>query len=46
MLFFDPKVVKDYQSGKTSSLQFLIGQVMKETKGAGNPTLIKKIIKI
>ena len=38
----NPKVVSDYQSGKTSSLQFLIGQVMKETKGAGNPTLIKE----
>lgn len=37
------KVVAEYKSGKTASLQFLIGQAMKVTRGAANPEIIKKI---
>jgi aspartyl-tRNA(Asn)/glutamyl-tRNA(Gln) amidotransferase subunit B len=37
-------VVKDYKNGKIASLQFLIGQGMKATKGSANPELLKKII--
>ncbi len=37
------KVVADYKAGKQASLQFLIGQGMKETKGSANPEVIKKI---
>jgi aspartyl-tRNA(Asn)/glutamyl-tRNA(Gln) amidotransferase subunit B len=37
----NPKVVLDYKSGKTAALQFLLGQVMKETKGSVNPNSIK-----
>lgn len=38
----NPAVVKEYKSGKESSIQFLVGQGMKETKGSGNPgTLLK-----
>ncbi|MFH1766580.1 MAG: hypothetical protein ABH826_00585, partial [Patescibacteria group bacterium] len=33
----NPKTVRDFQTGKEKSLQFLIGQVMKETKGKANP---------
>lgn len=37
------EAAEEYKKGKTSSLQFLIGQAMKETKGAGNPQLLKEI---
>lgn len=40
----NPQVVSDYRAGKTSSIQFLIGQVIKETKGAGNPGVIRGVI--
>ncbi len=40
----NPQVVSDYRGGKTSSIQFLIGQVIKETKGAGNPEVIRGVI--
>jgi aspartyl-tRNA(Asn)/glutamyl-tRNA(Gln) amidotransferase subunit B len=42
------KVVTEYKAGKEASLQFLIGQAMKISKGAANPqvllTLFKKIL--
>ncbi len=38
------KAVEDYKQGKTTALQFLIGQVMKETKGKADPTLTKKLL--
>lgn len=37
----NPSVVADYKGGKTAALQFLIGQVMKELKGAADPTELK-----
>jgi aspartyl-tRNA(Asn)/glutamyl-tRNA(Gln) amidotransferase subunit B len=41
----ETKSVADYRSGKTAALVFLIGQVMKETKGKANPTLVNEILK-
>lgn len=38
------KVVNEYKGGKTASLQFLIGQVMKITKGSANPKIISEIL--
>ncbi len=38
-----PQVAADYKAGKTASLQFLIGQGMKETKGAGNPGILREV---
>lgn len=38
-------VVTDYKNGNEKSLQFLIGQAMKESKGAGNPTKLAEILK-
>ena len=32
--------VSDYKKGKIASLQFLVGQVMKETRGKANPEII------
>ena len=37
------KVVEDYKNGKESALQFLVGQMMKETKGSANPVVAKQI---
>ncbi len=39
------KVVAEYKAGKEASLQFLIGQGMKATKGAANPELLKNLFK-
>ncbi|HEY4517812.1 MAG TPA: Asp-tRNA(Asn)/Glu-tRNA(Gln) amidotransferase subunit GatB [Candidatus Paceibacterota bacterium] len=39
----NPAVVADYKTGKTSALQFLIGQGMKETKGSANPGVLKSM---
>ncbi len=37
--------VSDYKKGKTASLQFLVGQVMRETRGKANPETIFDILK-
>jgi aspartyl-tRNA(Asn)/glutamyl-tRNA(Gln) amidotransferase subunit B len=37
-------VVRDYKAGKEASLQFLIGQCMKVTKGTADPALLKKLL--
>ncbi len=34
----NPTQVNDYKGGKVKLLGFFVGQVMKETKGQGNPT--------
>lgn len=40
----NPTVVADYLGGKTPLLQFLVGQVMKKTKGSANPTLTAEVL--
>jgi aspartyl-tRNA(Asn)/glutamyl-tRNA(Gln) amidotransferase subunit B len=35
-----PKAVEDYKRGKESALQFLLGQVMRETKGRARPDVV------
>jgi len=37
--------VSQYKSGKDKLFGFFVGQVMKESKGKGNPQLINKILK-
>ena len=37
--------VSEYKSGKQKLFGFFVGQVMKESKGKGNPQLINKILK-
>ncbi|MBU0476781.1 Asp-tRNA(Asn)/Glu-tRNA(Gln) amidotransferase subunit GatB [Patescibacteria group bacterium] len=39
------KVVQDYQKGKTAALQFLVGQVMAQTKGKASPEIVNKVLK-
>jgi aspartyl-tRNA(Asn)/glutamyl-tRNA(Gln) amidotransferase subunit B len=40
----NPQSVADYLSGKEKALQFLIGQVMKETRGQADPEVAKNIL--
>ena len=45
VLLANPKAVEDFKNGKTTVLQFLIGQAMKELKGAANPQELSELIK-
>ena len=40
----NPKAAGDYKKNQGASLQFLIGQVMRETKGKANPKKAKEIL--
>jgi aspartyl-tRNA(Asn)/glutamyl-tRNA(Gln) amidotransferase subunit B len=37
-------VVAEYRAGKQTALQYLVGQGMKATRGAGNPALLRDLI--
>ncbi len=37
------KAVDEYKGGKVSSLQFLIGQAIKQSRGSANPTILKEV---
>ena len=39
------KSVEDYRAGKDRALGFLVGQVMKASKGKANPELVNKLLK-
>ncbi|TSC76096.1 MAG: aspartyl-tRNA(Asn)/glutamyl-tRNA (Gln) amidotransferase subunit B, partial [Parcubacteria group bacterium Gr01-1014_33] len=41
----NPTAVQDYKNGKVASLQFLTGQVMKESRGKANPKVVQEVIK-
>ncbi|MCK4401766.1 Asp-tRNA(Asn)/Glu-tRNA(Gln) amidotransferase subunit GatB [bacterium] len=41
----NPKPVDDFRSGKQNALGFLVGQIMRETKGKANPQLVNKMLK-
>lgn len=40
-----PKAVEDYKAGNEKSLNFIVGIVMKETKGTAKPQLVNEILK-
>jgi aspartyl-tRNA(Asn)/glutamyl-tRNA(Gln) amidotransferase subunit B len=40
----NPKAVSDFRQKKENAIQFLIGQVMKETKGRASPQLVKEML--
>ncbi len=40
----NPKQVEQYRAGKTTLVQFFIGQVMKATKGQADPAVAKEIV--
>ncbi|OGG85451.1 glutaminyl-tRNA synthase (glutamine-hydrolyzing) subunit B [Candidatus Kaiserbacteria bacterium RIFOXYB1_FULL_46_14] len=43
IISLNPTVVTEYKNGKTASLQFLLGQGMKATRGAANPKLLTEL---
>lgn len=40
----NPQSVEDYKAGKEKAIGFLVGQIMKETKGKANPPLVNKML--
>lgn len=40
----NPQPAADYRSGKAQAIGFLVGQVMKQTKGQANPGLVKELL--
>lgn len=38
------QALEDYKKGKRNALQFLVGMVMKEMRGSGNPQVIREIL--
>ncbi len=41
----NPSAVTDFKSGKENAIKFLMGQVMKETKGKANPPMVMEMLK-
>ncbi|MDO8601034.1 MAG: hypothetical protein Q7R73_05555, partial [bacterium] len=41
----NPEAVAEFAKGKGATLQFLVGQVMKEARGAANPQVVAKLLK-
>ncbi|HHV08381.1 MAG TPA: Asp-tRNA(Asn)/Glu-tRNA(Gln) amidotransferase subunit GatB [Firmicutes bacterium] len=41
----NPNVVEDYRNGKDKALGYLIGQVMKATRGKANPQMVNRLFK-
>ncbi len=45
----NPKAIEDFKKGEEKALNFLVGQIMKQTKGAADPakvlSILKKLIK-
>lgn len=40
----NPKSVEDFKAGKKQAASYLMGQVMKETKGKANPKIAKQLV--
>ncbi|SFS93230.1 Asp-tRNA(Asn)/Glu-tRNA(Gln) amidotransferase subunit GatB [Paenibacillus sp. 453mf] len=40
----NPQSVEDYKAGKQKAIGFLVGQVMKESKGKANPGMVNKLL--
>ena len=41
----NPQPVADFKQGKAKAQTFLVGQVMKATKGRANPALVNKLLR-
>jgi len=39
------KTVEDFMKGKDSALMFLVGQVMKKTRGKANPAMVNEVLR-
>ena len=40
----NPQSVADYKAGKDRAIGFLVGQIMKQTKGKANPAMVNKML--
>ena len=40
----NPQSIIDYKAGKDRALGFLVGQVMKQSKGKANPGMVNKLL--
>lgn len=40
----NPQSIQDYNDGKQKAIGFLVGQIMKATKGQANPPLVNKLL--
>ncbi|MBE3554195.1 MAG: Asp-tRNA(Asn)/Glu-tRNA(Gln) amidotransferase subunit GatB [Thermicanus sp.] len=40
----NPQSVQDYKAGKERAIGYLVGQVMKETKGKANPQMVNQLL--
>ena len=41
----NPQVVEDYRNGLKKSMGFVVGQIMKRSKGQANPRLSSQLVK-
>ncbi|MCX7927942.1 MAG: Asp-tRNA(Asn)/Glu-tRNA(Gln) amidotransferase subunit GatB [Candidatus Omnitrophica bacterium] len=41
----NPQIILEYKKGKTNSIMFLVGQVMKKTNGKANPKLVQDMLR-
>jgi aspartyl-tRNA(Asn)/glutamyl-tRNA(Gln) amidotransferase subunit B len=40
----NPKALEDYRNGKAGAINFLVGQVMKKTRGKADPVELNRIL--
>ncbi|HHD92219.1 MAG TPA: Asp-tRNA(Asn)/Glu-tRNA(Gln) amidotransferase subunit GatB [Candidatus Portnoybacteria bacterium] len=40
----NPSAIHDYRKGKTNAVQFLVGQIMKKTRGQASPQVVRELI--
>jgi aspartyl-tRNA(Asn)/glutamyl-tRNA(Gln) amidotransferase subunit B len=41
----NPKAAQDVKNGEMKAIGFLVGQIMKESRGKANPTMAQQLIK-
>ena len=40
----NPQSIEDFKNGKDRAIGFLVGQIMKATKGQANPGIVNKLL--
>jgi aspartyl-tRNA(Asn)/glutamyl-tRNA(Gln) amidotransferase subunit B len=41
----NPQSVKDFREGKEKAMGFLVGQIMKASKGKANPQMVNELLR-
>lgn len=44
VLAANEKSVADYKKGKTNAIGYLVGQCMRQSKGQGNPSILRELL--